>query len=327
MIKTLKDVGERGLIDLIDSIISNDKHNSRIGDDCAFIPVGDQYLLLSTDMVSQHTHFPFIMHPRDMGWFVTAVNLSDIAAKGGIPLGILLAYGLPKDMSVYDFEELVRGANACALSYQTSIIGGDTKEHHEIVISGTSVGIVDKKECMGRKGAQPGDIIAVTGKLGKAAAGFLSIKQGDISEISVQGLIHPVPRINEGRKLAMSREVHCCMDISDGLSSSLYQLQRCNDVGFCIDASQLPADTLLDSICKQNGKSPLEYLLHFGGEYELLLCMSPESFFTLHEHIAPTCLTVIGRVTEDTSIVLNTAGVIVPLQNKGYEHFKSYMFS
>ncbi len=326
MIKTLQDFGERKLIDQIDMILSKNKRISGIGDDCAFISIGDRYLLVSTDIVSQRTHYPLIARPKDMGWFVTAVNLSDIAAKGGIPLGILLAYGLPKDMPVSDFEEIVHGANACALSCQTLIIGGDTKEHNEIVISGTSVGIVDKKECMFRKGAMPGDIIAVTGKLGKAAAGFLAIEEGEINEISLQGLLHPIPRIIEGRKLAKSRKVHCCMDISDGLSSSLYQLQKVNHVGFSINASYLPTDLSLESICKKNHISSIEYLLHFGGEYELLLCMPPESFSILQANIAPTCLTAIGEVTEEVSIVLNDTSGIVSLENKGYEHFSSHFF-
>jgi thiamine-monophosphate kinase len=327
MTHTLRDMGERQLINLIQLISPNKENTSRIGDDCAFIPLDEHILLVSTDIVSQRTHYPNITRPRDMGWFVTAVNLSDIAAKGGMPLGILLAYGLPKDMPVSDFQEIVQGANECALSYHTAIIGGDTKEHNEIVISGTGVGIVDKNECMYRKGAQPGDVLAVTGMLGMAAAGFLSIKQKKCADRFVKGLIHPTPRIFEGRKLAMSRQVHCCMDISDGLSSSLYQLQTCNDVGFSVTASNLPTDALLEAICKKANLPINDYLLHFGGEYELLLCVSPESFSMVQANIAPTCLTAIGQVTEEKSIVLNDHGAILPLENRGYEHFSSHFFS
>ena len=326
MIKTLKDIGERSLIELINSIISKDDFTHTIGDDCAFIPLDDRYILVSTDMVSQSTHFSSVMDPRDMGWFVTAINLSDIAAKGGIPLGVLLAYGFPRDMSVSDFEELVEGAHACASAYHTSIIGGDTKEHNEIVISGTSIGVVDKQEYMSRAGAKEGDVIAVTGYLGKAAAGFLSIQKGKIDKKNIQGLIHPIPRISEGRKLAQSKMVHCCMDISDGLSSSLYQLQKYNNVGFSVVASELPIYPVLESICDDNDLRN-KSLLHFGGEYELLMCIPAESFSALQDALKPTHLTAIGRVTRDTSIKFIQDGVVQTLENKGYEHFVSHIFS
>jgi len=325
MVQTLKDIGERGLIKLACSIISKDDMFHTIGDDCAFLPLGESYLLVSTDMISQHTHISTGMRPWDIGWFVTAINLSDLAAKGGIPLGVLLAYGLPKDMLVSDFEDIVRGADTCATTYQTSIIGGDTKEHPELVIAGTSIGIVDKEECMTRKGAKAGDIIAVTGTLGKAAGGRLSYTRGTDNEHH-SSLIHPIPRLSEGRKLAATKKVHCCMDISDGLSSSLYQLQNLNNVGFSIHASDLPIDPVLFSLCATKDEQE-EYALHFGGEYELLFCIPEDSVSELEKAIAPTTLTPIGTVTQKRSINIFKEGSTCILENKGYEHFLNHPFS
>ncbi|MDG6228746.1 MAG: thiamine-phosphate kinase [Candidatus Thermoplasmatota archaeon] len=324
MAQTLKDIGERGLIELACSIISKDESFQAIGDDCAFISLGESYLLVSTDMISQQTHLSSGMRPWDIGWFVTAINLSDLAAKGGIPLGILLAYGLPKDMLVSDFKEIVKGADTCATTYKTSIIGGDTKQHPELVITGTSIGIVYKKECMSRRGAKEGDIIAVTGALGKAAGGFLSHKNGKKYE-SLSGLIHPNPRLSEGRNLAATKKVHCCMDISDGLSSSLYQLQSLNNIGFNIIASDLPLDPVLTSLCINEDEQE-EYALYFGGDYELLLCISEESFPELKKAIAPASLTSIGKVTHKRSITIIKDGKTRNLTNKGYEHFLTHPF-
>lgn len=324
MVQTLKELGERGLIKLASSIISKDDMNYTIGDDCAFISLDKSILLVSTDMVSQHTHFSSAMRPWDVGWFVTAINLSDLAAKGGIPLGVLLAYGLPKNMLVSDFKEIVKGADTCATTFHTSIIGGDTKEHPTMVITGTSIGIVDKEECMTRKGAKAGDIIVVTGTLGKAAGGFLSHTQGKGYE-HLLGLIHPNPRISEGRNLAATKKVHCCMDISDGLSSSLYQLQNLNTVGFDIMVSDLPIDPILSSLSTTNDEQK-EYALHFGGEYELLMCISEDSYPELKKAVAPTPLTSIGRVTQKKSINTIDEDKTCILENKGYEHFVNHHF-
>ncbi len=325
MVRTLKDEGERNLIELVKSIIQMDPSNNMIGDDCAILPFGDQFILISTDMVSKKTHLSPVMSYKDIGWFVTAINLSDIAAKGGTPLGVLLAYGLPKDMMVSDFQDIVRGAHECASTYQTSIIGGDTKENNDLVISGTSIGVVDKNEFMGRAGAKPGDIIAVTGTVGSAAASYLAIQKGEKTKSTIHGLIHPTPRVLEGQKLAMSRKVHCCMDISDGLSASLYELQRFNDVGFQIDYSKIPVDPLLMKYCDDISLS--EYLLHFGGEYELLLSASKDAFPLLQKTIAPTSLTVIGTVTKEKGITILKNDILQTLENKGYQHFTASAFS
>lgn len=324
MAQTLKDVGERNLIELIKSIVQDDTVDIPLGDDCAVLDMGERYLLVSTDMISKRTHLCPAMSYKDIGWFVTAINLSDIAAKGGTPLGVLLAYGLSKDMPIADFKEIVKGADDCAKTYHSSIIGGDTKEHTDMVISGTSIGIVDKTEFMGRAGAKPDDIIVVTGELGKAASGFLSMQEGKTGD-DLKGLIHPIPRIIEGRKLAKSKKVHCCIDVSDGLSTSLYELQRFNDVGFQIDYSKIPVDPML--VMHTDQRALDNYLLHFGGEYELLACIPSDDLSYLQKKITPTPLSMIGKVTKDTAITIKKEGTIKPLENKGYEHFSRHEFS
>ena len=97
--KKLSDLGERRVIRLISNILSKGDEIVGIGDDCAALEFGEEYLLVSTDMIYKKTHVPEIMTPWQIGWFVVAINLSDIAAKGGKPLGLVLSLGLPRDTS------------------------------------------------------------------------------------------------------------------------------------------------------------------------------------------------------------------------------------
>ena len=128
----------------------------------------------------------------------------------------------------------------CAKRCGTRIIGGDTKEAADITLVGTAVGLVKKTEYMPRKGACPGDVVAVTGTLGKAAAGYIALQHGQTMRRLTRGLFEPWPRLQEGRVLARKHCITSSMDLSDGLSSSLYQLQELNHVGFTIDALSCP---------------------------------------------------------------------------------------
>ncbi|UCH72222.1 MAG: thiamine-phosphate kinase [Thermoplasmatales archaeon] len=320
--KKLSDLGEREVIRLISDVLSKGEIAVGIGDDCAALEIGDEYLLISTDMITEKTHIPKIMKPWQIGWFAVAINLSDIAAKGGKPLGLLLSLGLPRNTSKSFLEEFIKGANKCATRYGTNIIGGDTKENSEITICGTALGTVKKDEFMGRKGAKPGDIVAVTGVLGKSGLGYYSIKKGIKNKEFIKGLLEPKPRLREGMALSKEKIVTSCMDISDGLSSSLYQLQELNVVGFEIEKEKIPFSQHLIKFSEED-LNIYEYGLHFGGDYELLLTIPHDKFKKLVKHAKKIriSLTAIGRVTEETEITIVDGGVKKILPNKGYEHF------
>jgi len=316
-VKKLSDFGERKAIDLISNLLSKGDVAVGIGDDCAALEFGEDFLLVSTDMIAEKTHIPEVMTPWQIGWFIVSINLSDIAAKGGRPLGLVLSLGLPKDTTELFLKELTKGANDCATKYGTTIIGGDTKENSQITICGTAFGTVRKDEFMSRKGAKPGDIVAVTGTLGKAGAGYFALQHKVKGEI-LKDILEPQPKIKEGRTLAKQKIVTSCMDISDGLSSSLYQLQELNKVGFEIKKNRIPlSPSLLDLSKKHTELDVYEYALHFGGDYELLLTISPGTFEQTREK-----LTAIGTVTKEQDITLIDGASKTILKNKGYEHFR-----
>jgi thiamine-monophosphate kinase len=326
----LSALGERKAIEVIKTILSTSDEQVAIGpgDDCAALDLGEEYLLITTDMTMELTHFPPEISPFQMGWFIVAINLSDLAAKGAKPLGVVVASGLPEDLSTYFLEDLVKGMKACATKYNTAIIGGDLKAHEHITLTGTAVGKVAKVEFMPRSGAKPGDIVAVTGTLGHAGAGFYSLKhragvENTDNEL-MEGLFEPKPRLAEGRALAKSGAVSSCMDISDGLADSLYQLAEINNIGFEIEFEKIPVDHKIVEFSKDLS-IPLEDLsVYFGGDYELLMTIPPESW----DHalgsvsVTGTMLTKIGWVTENTELKLIKENSMITLENRGYEHFK-----
>jgi thiamine-monophosphate kinase len=325
-VKTLSDLGERKAIQRIVETVTKGDVAVGIGDDCAAIQIRDEYILVTTDMITKKTHIPKGMSPFQIGWFVIAINLSDIAAKGGEPLGVVLSLGLPRNTKEGFLKQLMKGADQCATRFGTSIIGGDTKENPELTLCGTAIGMVKKKEFMPRKGMKPWDIVTVTGSLGKAAAGYLALQHRMKEKEMTAGLFEPVPRIPEGRALAQKKIVSSCMDISDGLSSSLYQLQDVNHMGFVIEKEKIPLSPALKRFGFE--KDIVEYGLHFGGDYELLVIL-PFSKVRIARQVvkkAGGMLTVIGHVTKQKEIVLLSGKKKTLLKNKGYEHFKPHHF-
>jgi thiamine-monophosphate kinase len=323
----LNDLGERNLIKEILSIIDQDPIAVGPGDDCAAIESGDQYILVTTDMITKSTHLHENIKPFQIGWFIVAINLSDISAKGGIPLGIVVSVGLPEDLEVQFLSDMVTGMNDCARKFSTAIIGGDMKSNPEITLSGTAIGKVQKDEFMGRKGCNPGDLVAVTGSLGDAAAGYYAlIRSLDKNKYSncIRSLFEPIPRLFEGQTLSKSGAVTCCMDISDGLAASLYQLGEVNEVGFEIDLSKIPTSSNAVKIADRLDIPVQDLSLYFGGDYELILTLKPEMSDNVIEKFrneTGTELTVIGKVIEKKYNYLIINDERMDLENRGYEHF------
>jgi thiamine-monophosphate kinase len=324
LVRKLSNIGERQAIRLIDQILAKGGSSDVLGDDCAALSLGRQYLLVTTDLIARHTHMPSGMTPYQTGWMLTAVNLSDIAAKGGTPLGLVVTYGLPPDTTDVFLKEMTRGAMTCARRCGTRIVGGDTKEAADITLSGTAFGLVNKTEFMPRKGCHPGDVIAVTGTLGKAAAGYTALQHKETQQSLTRGLFEPWPRLKEGRLLAKRRIVTSSMDLSDGLSASLYQLQELNPVGFTIQSNLLPVSKELQTMKRRHPEIDTQrLLLHFGADYELLVTLPATKFQgTATALKRQGCsLTRVGTVTKSKKILLDDGNKTQVLPNEGWEHF------
>ncbi len=320
---TLEDLGER---EIIRRLIAEHQQSGYIppGDDCGAIEVGGRLVLLSTDTKVDDTHFPQGFTGFDKGWTIAAANLSDIAAMGGEPLAFLIAYGLPRETQFSVLQDIQSGIYACLSENSTPLIGADTKENRVITLTGTVVGIVEKSEVLLRSGSRPGDVICVSGPLGGASLGLRSMQRGLGIFLAEGRLRRPIPRISEGRALAKSGVCTSCIDISDGLSSSLYELMRASGNGFEIDASSIPFHESLWEVHDER-EEPLQVALHSGDEYELLFTIRSNSVEDLRKKFNEEAnheLYVIGRVTPVKEIILRRDSRSEVLPDGGFEHFR-----
>jgi len=316
----LRDLGERETIEFLKGILDREKLPVRIGDDCAAISFGDDYLLVTTDVINQRTHIPKGATSYQIGWHIVAINLSDIAAMGGKPIGIVVAMSLPRTFDMASLKEIAKGMDECAREFDLAIIGGDTKESQEISLCWTAFGLVPKNRILLRSGARIGDVVGVTGELGKAGWSEFMIKKGKGGGKAIENLLKIHPRINEGLLLSKTGWATSCIDISDGLASSLYQLTAASSVFFEIDFDRLP-------IFDEAGKLPdkvKDLALYHGGDYELLATVNPKGLDLVQREFkkAGKKFTPIGAVVEDKGNTLITRKGIEKLENKGYEHFR-----
>jgi len=299
----LSKFGEKALVAELIRLFDPEGTKS-VGDDCAILEQGNEYLLMTTDIISESTHIPKGSRPEDIGWYAAAVNLSDIAAMGGTPAGMLFALGLPKETEKEWLEALASGMKECCDSFGVPVLGGDTKENPSITIAGTAFGRVPKSQILRRGGARPGDILAMTGKLGRS---LLWERTGDPAHV-----LRIEPRIAEGRMLAESGAVTSCIDISDGLSTSLHHLARASGLGFGLDFDSLPLPEGLRDADRERA-------MHWGGDYELLFTLAPEK---AEQSLGAWKAAAIGCVTSETGIVLSRGGGRENLPDRGYEHFR-----
>jgi thiamine-monophosphate kinase len=315
------EINERVLIQHIAQLLPGHEKNIVVGageDDCAVLDIGgEDYLLVTTDMLHRKTDFPSQMSGWQIGWMSVAVNLSDIASKGARPLGILMAMGIPRDTELDFLESIVKGMNDCARKFNTHIIGGDMDSHDELTMAGTALGAIKKRLLIQRSGAKTGEIVCVTGNLGTAGAAIISLNNDlPVDQKILKTLFEPEPRINEGIALAGTGAVSSMMDISDGLAMSLHDLSKASGVGFKIYENRLPV--LPEIIDIFEGDELLEAVVFTGGDFELLFTLPPDKL----EKVRSACpLTVIGEVIEE-GVLIERAGGIEELKCLGYEHFK-----
>ncbi|MCQ8904077.1 MAG: thiamine-phosphate kinase [Methanothrix sp.] len=302
------DIGERALISRIADILGGIEK-----DDCAVIALDDEYLVVSTDILHRETDFPDQATPWQIGWMSAAVNLSDIAAMGAEPLGILIASGIPPETDVELIDEIFRGIRDCVEAYGTEVLGGDTDAHRELTLCGTALGLVSRERILRRRGARPGDLLCTTGSLGGAGAGLKALEVGRFD--LARRLLEPRPRVQEGMALSRTGAVTAMMDNSDGLALSLHDLAEAGGTGFIVDYDRIPLADEVRAIAESDEEA-LEMVLSAGGDFELLFTVREDMI----DEARKACeLSVIGRAVEN-GIWLERDGSMMPIPRSGYEH-------
>ena len=319
-------LGERPLISLISNIFRELPDGIILGagaDDCAVVDISkSSYLVVTTDMLHRMTDFPWQMSPWQIGWMSAAVNLSDIAAMGARPIGILAAIGLPRDTDVFFTEEIARGMRDCTREYDTAVIGGDIDTHDELTVCGTALGTVPKEQLLTRKGAHVGDKVCVTGYAGSAGAALHAL-ENDIStpDSVLKALFEPIPRINEAMELASLGHVTSMMDTSDGIAMSLYDLSKASEVGFGLQEKMLPLQPEIEELMHFNRETLNSMALYTGGDFELIFTVRPEG---IEEVLKLGNISMIGEVVpQERSITIQKSnGTVLQVERKGYEQLK-----
>lgn len=271
---TVAGVGERGLIRLIARMLARQGRKPAlvrgIGDDCAVVR-GSARQLLTVDAFVEGVHFSRKWMPAaDAGWKALAANISDIAAGGGIPACALVSLELPPALPVSWLKGFYRGLLSCARRYGVAVAGGNiSRSPHfaaHITLTGEAPARVPERD-----GARPGDLVAVTGKLGGSLAGLLCLKRGirgGAGRPAIRRHFHPEPRIREGRELA--RVAHALIDISDGLVHEAGLVAEASGVRVSLDANAVPVHPAARALASRLGWSPSALAAASGEEYELL---------------------------------------------------------
>lgn len=315
----LKDLGERALIENIFKNFGVKQEK----DDCALIDNGDQYYMLSTDIIRAGSHIPEGAKPRQIGKFAANVNLSDIAAMAGEPLGLLMSYLLNPDSEESYFRELVGGVFEAARLQDTEVLGGDTKEGVELVMSGTVFGRQKKTLTRKRSDIKKGQVLAVTNKLGKSASGYIFYSAGYQRSRGIDLMMNITPRIREA-KIISEHGGKFMMDLSDGLYSSISQMQSDYGVAFRIVEDELPMDNNVRKASDISGAALTDIMCAFGGDYELLFTIDNDNYkdFASAMEAEKIPVSFIGDVWNGENILYNGAHW-TKITNRGYEHFSS----
>jgi thiamine-monophosphate kinase len=327
--------GEFGLIDFLSKLIasSGDKAQQSqrelivgIGDDAAVWKPSNPYQIATVDSMVEGIHFTFkTISWRELGWKSVAVNLSDIAAMGGVPLYALISIGLPQNTDVAEVEDLYKGMLQITKKYGVSIVGGDTVSSPFVFISVTVIGCSSnpRGKVLQRSAAKPGDIVAVTGELGASAGGLHMMLDKEKFPARREAILRkahvmPVPRIAEGQAL-VAAGVKAGMDISDGLVGDLTHICEMSKVGAVINIDRVPVSQALRKCYPEDA---LSLALTGGEDYELLFAAAPAIIKKLkNSNFSHTVIGEIVAVGSGKVQLLDEFGRAVKMTVKGWDHF------
>ncbi len=317
--RLLKDLGEQGLLQELKPFFAPQSNAIPVpvGDDAAVISFeGD--LVITKDLLVDGVHFSDqTTEAESVGWRAGAANLSDLAAMGAVPIGLIVGLALPGDTSLDWILGVYRGLS----HFGVPILGGDTVRSSQRVLSITALGKI-QGPTIRRNQAQVGDKLLVTGPMGSARAGLellLHPKKGEkLSQEDAQVLIRahqrPIPRLDIPNLLfAQTRRIGG-MDTSDGLADAVLQICRASGVGALIEHQKVP---ILPSVRTLASEQALDWAYYGGEDFELLVSVDPmvaEKLLALHQDFA-----VIGTVTAGPE-VLDDRGVLLTL-DQSFQHF------
>ena len=298
-----------------------------IGDDGAVVaPAAGMEYVISVDMLVEGRHFAPETNPVLLGHKTLAVNLSDLAAMGALPRFVLLAGALPTPDPEW-LAGFMRGFDALAAQYDVELIGGDTTRGPRTLCV-TAIGEVPAGAALTRSGANPGDVIFISGMLGDAALALaVAQRRTKVDETLLPAmrrrLDRPEPRIALG--VALRDIASAALDLSDGLTGDLSHILAASRVGATIDLAAIPCSDALRA--KQSGAErqlALGCLLAGGDDYELCFTAQPAMRGRIDALalVLGVPLTAIGAVTAESGLVIRDEdGRPLPSLPRAFDHF------
>jgi thiamine-monophosphate kinase len=288
-----------------------------MGDDCAVLRLGGRDWVAASDMLVYGHHFKDWATPEDAGYKAVAVNVSDVAAMGGIPRFVLVSGGAERAETTL---RCFRGVLEACEGFGLYPLGGDTTRADALTVDVAILGELVAPPVL-RSGARPGDLLAVTGELGASAAGLLALENGTSgAERLVRRHLRPEPRVEAGL-VAARLGVGAMIDLSDGLASDVRHVCRRSGVGCRVDLDLLPVSDDTREFAKFLGRDP-EILAATGGEDYELLISAPEPVLDALAEDVEVPITRIGEVTDGADVAFRRGGE--PVEDlSGWDHFSA----
>ena len=302
-------------------------------DDAAVISVPPGRDLCATTDFVRGTGFKLyelrLLTPYDIGRYLVAANVSDLAAMGATPLAFLSVVRYSPTLSFEDVDAILSGIDDACEEFACPLVGGDSGSYHADVLSGTALGTVPSGRYLARKNARPGDLVFVSGEIGGAAAALsAALSAPELTKTSAFAEAQmrwrcATPRVQLGEALISLPHRIACMDVSDGLTASLQQLGRIASLGFEIDLDRLPVADSTRTLASHLGRDPIHLACSASVDFELMITCDPRAADDVLAagQLAGVPVSQIGRCNERGLIAaIDRDGTIQPMPGIPWDH-------
>ncbi|MFI6306218.1 thiamine-phosphate kinase [Amycolatopsis thailandensis] len=281
-------------------------------DDCAvFRLAGSHDLVVGSDYIRGPKFRLYEMghlDEYDLGYYLVAANLSDIAAMGARPIGLLSVVRYPAEMDDALFGFVMKGIRDACAAFGCLNVGGDIGGAERLILSASALGVCPPGGALLRSGAKPGDVVCLTAPTGPAGAAMAYLRSATPDEAIDRQLPpmlahwkRPVARIEEGLVLGASGVVTSCQDTSDGLKATLLSIAELSGVGITVDAEAVPVPAGVAAVAAHVGVEPLSLVMGDSVDFELVFTVPPAQAGHLEASLG---FHRIGVVTEDPEVIM-----------------------
>jgi thiamine-monophosphate kinase len=289
-----------------------------LGDDCAFIEAGGERLAVSIDLSIEDVHFRRAwLTPGEIGYRAAAAALSDLAAVAAQPMALLLSLGVPDDYPDENLFALTDGVGDAAGDAGALVVGGDMSGSEKLVLDCCVIGRAGTE--IRRKGARPGDRIALTGALGGPLAALTAWQAGRDPEPEARWRFARPAQRHDAARFLLAQRARAMIDVSDGLGGDLGQLLAASGVGAHIDVGKIPVMPVARAAAERLGEPAWRFAARSGEEYELLAALPPD-VTDAELAKAPVPVAVIGVIEEEPGLRASLEGGAVHMPG-GHSHF------